>query len=89
LGGISGKFSRFFTYSVKYSVVSEDYGAANKGNNPFLVLKLYGYIFIHPNFENVIIDISYSERGKVSEIDPDFKTTAKKFIEGMKLKRKE
>ena len=80
---------KFGEYSVKYSTVSEDYGAPNKGNNPFLVLKLYGYIFIHPNFENLIIDISYSERGKVSEIDPDFKTTAKKFIEGMKLTRKE
>ena len=80
---------KFGEYSVKYSSASEDYGAANKGNDPFLILKLYGYIFIHPNFENVIIDISYSERGKVSEIDPDFKTTAKKFIEGIKLKREE
>ena len=80
---------KFGDYCVKYSSVSEDHGATNKGNDPFLVLKLYGYIFIHPNYGNEIIDISYSERGKVSEIDPDFEIAAKKFIEGMKLKKNE
>lgn len=80
---------KFGDYCVKYSAVSEDHGATNKGNDPFLVFKLYGYIFIHPNYENEIIDISYSERGKVSEIDPDFEIAAKKFIEGMKLKKNE
>lgn len=79
----------FGNYSVRYSAVSEDHGAVNKGNEPFLVLKLYGYIFIHPEFENEIIDISYSERGRESEINPDFKITAEKFIDGMKLKKKE
>ena len=40
------------------------------------------------SFENEIIDISYSERGRVSEIDSDFEITARKFIEGLKLKKK-
>jgi len=80
---------KFGDYSVKYSAVSEDHGAANKGDDEFLTLKLYGYIFIHPNIENVIIDISYSERGRTAEINPDFSKVANRFIDGMQLKRKE
>lgn len=79
---------KFGGYCVKYSAVAEDHGASNKGGEKFLLLNLYGYIFIHPNFENVIIDISYSERGTSEETDPKFKIAANSFIEGMKLKLK-
>ncbi len=48
---------KFGGYCVKYSAMAEDHGASNKGNKEYLILNLYGFIFIHPYFENLIIDI--------------------------------
>lgn len=77
---------KFGDYSIRYYSVTEDHNAANKGGNEFLVFNIYGYTFIHPQFNNIIMDIQYSERGLPEEIDPNFKETAAKFINGLILK---
>ena len=79
----------FGTCSVRYYQILEDHGAANKGDNAYLIFKYYGYHFIHPYSNNQRIDISYSERGGVEEMDPDFENQARMFIDGLKLKENE
>ncbi|GEM_PF-3581540 len=78
--------NKFGDYSVKSYSSMQDSKSSNIGENDYLVLNLYGYTFIHPLFKNIMIDISYSERGTENEIDPNFENTAKKFLRGLILK---
>jgi len=77
---------KFGDYSIRYHAIAEDHKASNRRYNDFLALHIYGYTFIHPNFDNIIIDISYSERGLPEEIDPNFNAEAENFINGINLK---
>ena len=78
---------RFGPFSaVTYSEV-EDRAAANARGNASLVLKVYGYVFVHAHFPNLVISIDYSERGRRDELDPAFEARAKQFIEGIRLKQ--
>lgn len=79
--------NKFGDYSIRYYSQAEDHSAANLNNNEFLILKYYGYIFIHPFIDNLLLDISYSERGTPNEVDPNFKNNAIKFIDGLALKK--
>lgn len=79
---------KFGNYSMKYYSVTEDHNAVNKGSHEFLLFNVFEYFFIHPQFNNIIIDIQFSERGLPEEIDPNFKETAKRFIDGLVLKNK-
>jgi len=78
--------SKFGEYCIKYYYEIEDYKAANRRYEDKLALNISGYTFIHPYFHDVMIDISYSERGLSEEIDTNFTSEAKKFIEGIDLK---
>lgn len=77
---------KFGEYCIKYYAETEDHQPANLDGNDFLVLKLYGYTFLHPYFKNVAVDISYSERGIPQEISSDFDVMAEKFLNGLVLK---
>jgi hypothetical protein len=77
---------KFGNYSIRFHYTVQDKGASNIGKNEYLVLSGYGFLFIHPQFENIAIDVSYSERGTESEMDPNFVKTANKFINGLILK---
>jgi len=80
---LSDKFGpySFFKYGV-----AEDNNAAN-ANGSVLILKVYGYGFIHPSDKALMVDIMYSERGKSDEIDPAFENKAKAFIDGFSVKK--
>lgn len=81
---------KFGPYSILKHVSAKDYAAKNLNGAKYLVLRIYGYIFVHPFFPNLIISIDYSERGKPNELDADddFIKTAQKFIDGLTLKNK-
>jgi hypothetical protein len=73
---------KFGSYSVKRYQKRE-----HQIDNESLLTETYSYIFIHPDFNNVTIAVMYSERGEPDEIDPNFKQSAQKFIDGLKLKK--
>jgi len=77
--------NRFGQYSVKYYTKSEDHGAVNRGDEPFLILVDYGYVFIHPKIQNLIVQVSYSERGKPQEIRLELEQAAEEFFNGIRM----
>lgn len=77
---------RFGAYCVSYHHKAEDHGAKQKGQSDFLILEGYGYTFLHPTNKSIMIDVTYSERGTVLEIDPKLIETAQKFLNGLKIK---
>ncbi len=78
--------NRFGAYSVKYYTKSEDHRAVNRGNEDFLILEDYGYVFIPPKNPKLIVQVSYSERGRTQEIRPNLGKLAESFFDGIKLK---
>ncbi len=80
--------NRFGPYSVKYFTRSEDHRAVNKGKEDLLILEDYGYIFIPPKNSKLIVQASYSERGRKQEIRPNLEKIAESFFDGIKLKGK-
>jgi len=79
--------NKFGPYCVRYYTITEDHNPVYKGNAEYLNLENYEYIFVHPNIENVMISVLYSERGNPDEIDPNFDKTAERFFDGLKLKQ--
>lgn len=78
---------RFGSFCVFYYRKAEDHGAQQWGSLEFLIMEGYGYTFIHPNHNNLLIDVSYSERGSSNEIDPGKITeNAQNFFNGLKMK---
>jgi len=78
---------KFGPYTVKYYTKSEDRRAVNRGSEPFLVLVDYGYVFVHPGIPKLIVQVSYSERGRPGEIRPSLKQEAQAFFEGIKISK--
>lgn len=80
---------KFGPYSVRYYTKSEDHGAVKRGNEDFLILVDYGYIFIPPNNSNLIVQVSYSERGRPQEIRPDLEKFVESFFNGIMIEDNE
>jgi hypothetical protein len=80
--------NNFGPYTVRYYTKSEDHGAVNRGNEPFLLLVVYGYVFVHPSISNLLIWVSYSERGRSQDIRPDLKQAAELFFNGIEITKK-
>ena len=70
------------------AITTEDRGAINKGSEDHLIMKTYGYLVSHPDLANVLISADYSERGKKTEIDKNFKENAEKFVSKLKINSK-
>lgn len=80
---------RFGEYSLRYYIVLKHVDPARMNSKEHSLLKRFGYVILHPYFDNIMIDIYYEEQGKPVEINPEFKKEALKFIEGLHLKKKE
>jgi hypothetical protein len=80
---LDGKFGPL---TLRYFTRAEDSRAANKGNEPFLLMEDYGCIFVHPKNPNLIVQVSYSERGKAGQIGKDLRESAEAFLDGIKIK---
>ena len=48
----------------------------------FMILKVSGYVFIHPDSPDLVIDVNFSERYKKGEGDQNFNIIREKFMEG-------
>src|SRR5574341_122327 len=78
---------RFVSYCIFSYFKVEDHAALQKGKLEFLLMFADGYTFIHPNNKNIIIEVTYSERGAPNEIgDSKFIEKAQNFVNGLKLK---
>jgi hypothetical protein len=80
---------KFGEYSIHYSTILKDYDPYRMNPKEYTISKLYGYVILHPYFDNIIIDILYNEKGKPAEVNPRFDHEALTFIEGLHLKKKE
>jgi hypothetical protein len=78
--------TKFGQYCIKYYIKTEDRRAVNRGNEPFLLFVDYGYAFVHPNNPNLMIQTSYSERGRPFEIRPELNREAEAFFDGIRMK---
>ena len=66
-----------------------DKGAANKGDNQFLFIEEYGYIFIHPDYPDEVVEAIYSERYKDGEQTNIGIENRDNFVKSLTLIRKE
>ena len=73
-------------YAVYRSATAEDRHPEKSHGNDYLLLKMFGFVVVHPENESVILSVDYSERGKRDEIDPEFEMKARRFLESFKLK---
>lgn len=76
---------KFGPYCVEFYSKVEDHNAKNASGVPYLILEIYGYHFLHPTVENLYINVGYSQRGLLEELNPDFENSAKKFIDGLNV----
>ncbi|HKI99775.1 MAG TPA: hypothetical protein VKB51_14970 [bacterium] len=77
--------SRFGPYCVRYRLQSEDHGAVNRGEAPFLVQRSIGLICFHPKQPQRLVHISYTERSLPDEGDATFAKDADRYISGLRL----
>ena len=80
---------KFGEYSLHYFIILKHFDPGNMDPRDYSLLKRYGYVILHPHFDNIMIDIFYDEQGKIAEINPQFETEASNFINGLHLKKKE
>ena len=78
---------KFGLYTLKYYMKAEDRRSVGSGNEAFLILANYGYVFIHPNIPKLIIQVSYSERGRPADIRPDLEQEAEIFFNGIMIRK--
>lgn len=81
---LENKFGDFTIFH--YSKI-EDHSAVQRSGVPFLVMETNGYYFVHPSIENLIVNVTYSERAKDGDLDSNFKKNAMDFINGLKVKQ--
>ena len=80
---LKNNLGKFAAYK---SATAEDRFAANSNGKEYLLLKLYGVVIVLPENESIMLSVDYSERGTKDEIDPEFETKARRFLESIKLK---
>ena len=77
---------KFGEWCIRHDIESEDPKAENKGLNPFLILRMIGYVFIYPKDNNDWIYVMFSERSNPKELDPKYFGEAEKFFQCLVLK---
>ena len=81
--------TRFSELCVCTEASAKDRGAVNIGDEPYLVLqaKSYDFVIAKDEWERpMLVHISYTERGKLEEIGPDFDRRAAEFFAAVHLK---
>ncbi len=77
--------SQFGPYTVRASSQMKDYGAVNRGENPFLTFACYRYYFFHPSQPFILVTVDYSERGKNEEMNKNLEHDAEDFFSHISL----
>lgn len=77
--------SRFGPYCVRYRQQSEDHGASNRGNAPFLLQHSMGLVCFQPKRPKHLVHAGYTERGLPEEMSPHFADDANHFLSGLRL----
>ena len=78
---------RFGSLSVRYSFDMIDRAASTAAGKMELPLRSRGFVFVHPQMWNVVLEVHYSERGLPGEMDDEFiKQGFEKFVGGVSLR---
>lgn len=80
--------NKFGKFTIAHYSKIEDHGAVQRSDVPYLIMEIKSCYFVHPFMENVIVDVTYSERARRSDLNPNFKQNAMDFINGLKIKEK-
>ncbi len=78
--------NKFGPYSVLMYSKVEDHHAAGAVDLPYLTMVTYSYAIISPVDDRFHFSLTYSERGKAGELDPNFEENARKFFNGFTIK---
>jgi len=78
---------KFGKYCLLVSAEAEDNVLTNY-NGPLLVMRIYGYYFVHPYKKDVFMTVAYSERATKDLLSENYEQLANGFIDGFKLKKK-
>ncbi len=79
---------KFGPYCIKFYAKFEYHALASNKDEPQLILVVYGYIFKHPWIEDLWVGITYSERGRADEIDPNIKDEAQRYFDGFTIRQR-
>ena len=78
---------KFGLFSVRISHRVEDHGPRSV-DVPYLIMTTLMYCFLDPDDARIRFVLTYSERGKAGELDGNFEESARKFFDGVKVKRR-
>jgi hypothetical protein len=71
-------------WAIDYEAMIVDSHPRNSPDEP-LAMRTLGRLINHPSFSNSVIIITYSERGRPKELDPQLETEGKQLIDGVLL----
>lgn len=76
---------RYSSYCVEYKQTATDtkHTTSDETN---LIIKKYGYIFVHPKLPKYIVDIGYSEKGIDKDFTSSFQKIGDEFIDNLIIK---
>jgi hypothetical protein len=79
---------RFGPFCVKHRLKQKDKHAPVPGGGQTVEIhEMQGYLFAHPYSTNLVVDITWSEKGKPEEKAMGFESTRERFFEGLQLHR--
>lgn len=77
---------RFAEGGVRFFFEAKDFEAPGRGDAEFLLVRMWGYGFIHPDHPDTVVIIAMSERANEDEFDPGTEEVAEQFFSGLELK---
>ncbi len=80
----SGFDPSFPAWCVKYHARTEDRGAPHAKGRA-LQLEHFGVTCLHPALPGLVIDVGYSERGRLAEISADLQAEGEGFVRSLKF----
>ncbi len=72
-------------YCFEFHQKAEDYGVSRTDGAPFLILSVKGLGCNHPQERELYFDVSYSERNKPGEADPELEKIGASFLKSFRF----
>jgi hypothetical protein len=70
-------------WCINYSLKSLDLNPINSATP--LVMTMKGFVVLHPNVTNAVVDAYVSQRGEESELSPEIDNSGKSIVDGVRL----
>ena len=78
--------TRFGEVGVRFSFVARDYEAPGRGEAAYVIMRMWGYAFVHPDASDTVVVMAMNERGHPDEFGDEGKAMGEAFFSGLTLR---